>query len=831
MAIEQFVDVIVPLALKGPFTYSVPERMSGTVCQGGRVLVQFGKRKVYAGIVRKIHTEKPKDFETKPVKEVLDQLPVVTAFQLNLWEWITEYYMCTVGEVMKAALPAGLRLESSSSFVLNEEVLAQHKLNDHQELIIQILRSQKKMNYDEFRKIVKDQNFSLGTLNKMLDNGTLSLEERIVNKYKPKRHTIIKLKKSVQQKQVLNELLDELSKAPKQKEILMTFLSHSGVFEKGNFDQSMHQSVLLKKSNANSNTLKALISKNIFEAAEVIIDRIDLPKETKDELPRFMELSEAQAEALKSVNEFFERKRVVLLHGVTSSGKTEIYIRLMDEMIKSGRQVLYLLPEIAITAQIIERLKSLFGNIVGIYHSKYGNAERTEVYNNLLNKNQQSEYKIILGVRSSLFLPFRDLGLIIVDEEHEHTYKQTEPAPRYHARDTAIVMAGMHDAKVILGTATPSIESFFNAKTGKYGYVEIKERYAQIEMPEIQIIDLKDVRKKRKMKSHFSFEMIHEIERALAKKEQIILFQNRRGYAPFIECQSCGWVPKCHQCDVSLTYHRYQGSLICHHCGYTREILSKCPACGNLELKAKGFGTEKIEEEIQTLFPDAKTTRLDMDTVRRKNSYVNILKDFEQGRYDILIGTQMISKGLNFERVRLVGILNADNLLNFPDFRAHEKCFQMLSQVSGRAGRKYKRGLVLIQSSAPSTSVLRDVLQYDYLSMFNREIAERKQFRYPPFYRLIRLILKHRDQSRLNAFSEELATALFQNFPMKVMGPSDPVIPRVQNFYSKHILIRLERGPLIEKSKKTINNIVEKQIKLSKYSSGVQVHFDVDSYS
>ena len=729
-----FADLILPLPLPGAFTYSVPPELQSQISPGRRVRVQFGRRKIYPAIVKELHGKKPDGYETKDILSVPDDHPVVLPVQLRFWEWIASYYMCSEGEVMKAALPAGLRPGDQGGDTV-----------------------------------------------------------------KPKTRNFISLHPTLCNEEALNHLPSRLKKAPRQLELLLNYLHLTGYDGSGTPPET-ERSTLMAGSKTGASPLKALINKNIFTETTRTVSRLTAPAAEQKEMSM---LNRFQEEALASIREQFNEKSVVLLNGITSGGKTEIYIHLIKEQLEKGRQVLYLLPEIALTAQIIARLKSVFGERAGVYHSKFSDAERVEIWNRVLS-NSDEGYRLILGVRSSLFLPFRDLGLVIVDEEHENTFKQFDPAPRYHARDSATMLASMHGASVLLGTATPSAESWHNSLSGKYGLAGLTKRYSEIELPEIIIADTREARKKKKMKSLFTPQLLDAVEEALSLGEQVILFQNRRGYAPFIECDDCGWVPMCRHCDVSMTFHKSGRQLVCHYCGTSEKLPPACLECGSTAVQTRGFGTEKIEDEISLFFPLARVGRLDLDSARGKRAHERIIGSFEDGKIDILAGTQMVAKGLDFGRVSLVGILNADNMLLFPDFRAHERSFQLMSQVAGRAGRKVKRGRVVIQTGFPAHPVIRNIVDNNLERHFSELLAERRQFRYPPYVRLIKLFIKDRSRDVAEDAASLLAGLLREKFGNRVLGPEYPPVGRVQDRYIMNILLKIEKGADLSRARDLI---------------------------
>ncbi len=820
-----FVDVILPLALPRSFTYAVPIGLVHDIDVGKRAIVQFGAKKIYTALIENIHHNEPENYKTKDIMAVLDHKPIVLQGQIDFWKWIASYYMCTPGEVFKAALPSGLKLESETKIIFNEDFdPAKNKISAKEAVILDALQDKQMMNISEL--IVKT-NYKdvIAEIKKLIDKGAVIAEEKIRDKYKPKINKYVGLHKKFINDKALKSLFDELDKAPKQLKLLMTYLHLSG-YEQGKEKKKVSKKELLKKADASAAVFDALLKKAVFNVYEQEVERI---QNQYDETVKPFALSEQQADALQSIKEEYIEKNVVLLHGVTSSGKTEIYIHLIREQLDKGKQVLYLLPEIALTTQIISRLKNVFGNKVGVYHSKFSDAERVETWNRVLNNKDENAFQLIVGVRSSVFLPFINLGLVIVDEEHENTYKQFDPAPRYHARDTAIYLSKQQDAKVLLGTATPSVESFFNARLGKYGLVPLDNRFRDIKLPEIEIIDLKKAYKKRQVKSHFTTALLEKIDEALNNDEQVILFQNRRGFSPYVQCDTCGWIPQCKHCDVSLTYHKYINRVICHYCGYSTPVPSKCPACGCTGVKTKGFGTEKVEDEIKLLFPEAKVIRMDLDTTRTRKKYERIIYDFSEKKIDILIGTQMISKGLNFDHVHVAGILNADNMLNFPDFRAFERSFQLMTQVSGRAGRLKKQGVVLIQTMDPKHPVINNVVNYNYLAMFEKQIAERKKFKYPPFFRLIRITIKHKKREILDAAAVQLADKLKITLGWRVLGPQYPVVNRIQTWYIKNILVKLERDNTMHDRKQYIADAGKDVQNKDKFKS-LQIQYDVDPY-
>ena len=753
-----YVDVLLPLPLEGLYTYAVPTEMEGRVSFGMRVMVPLGKTKTYVAMAVRVHQDKPQANSLKSILQVLDQHPVLLPEQYRLWQWIAHYYMSPLGDVLKAALPAGLK---------NEE------------------------------------------------------------HYKPRTETYIRLTQNFRTEQAQHIAMDMLARAEKQQHMLATFLQllYDNLPPAANEEQSgigITREELLNTSHANVAVLQALIKRGILESYQVEVGRLNHGDEPHPE--RIKKLSEAQQKAYNEIVFSFLKHHVTLLHGVTSGGKTEIYIHLIQQALDRHEQVLYLLPEIALTVQMMERLRRVFGNRLGIYHSKYSDAERVEIWNKQLS---DCPYDVILGARSALFLPFKKLGLVIVDEEHETSYKQQDPSPRYHARSAAIMLAGMCGAKTLLGTATPSMESYYNAQTGKYGLVELTTRYKDIELPEITVVDVKDLRHRRMMEGPFSPLLLREMQQALQRGKQVILFQNRRGYAPMVICKQCGWVPSCQHCDVSLTLHRNMNQLTCHYCGYTYQVPVECPACGCKDLQARGFGTEKIEAEVATLFPDARVARMDLDTTRTRNAYERIINDFAQGNTNILIGTQMVSKGLDFANVAVVGILSADAMLNIPDFRAYETAFMMMEQVSGRAGRKGERGHVVLQTMNPQLSVVQQVVRNDFQAFYQDVLQERQAFHYPPFTHLIYVYLKHVKEPVVDTAAIEMGSRLRQVFQQRVLGPDKPGVAKLKPLHIRKIVLKVERMAYYKTVRSRLHQIVKSMMQDRRYAS-LQIYFDVD---
>ncbi len=820
--ITLFAEVLLPIPVPGTFTYRVPYALNEAIRIGQRVVVQFGKTKILSGLVVSL-TDKVPQNEVKFLIDILDEQPLVNDLQLQFWNWIKTYYLCHLGEVMQAALPSALKLSSESMVALsNDFVLDSMALNDYEYLIVEALQTQPKIAISEVSKIIGFKKV-MPLIHTMMEKGILVMEEELNEKYKAKYERFVRLSNIYREETALQELMDALSKkAYKQLEVLLAYLALGG-----SCDNDLKLADVLKKANATSTILKALVDKGVFEVYEQQVSRLKDFKAQAD--VNSIQLTPAQQRAYEQIKEGFDAPRPVLLHGVTSSGKTELYIKLIQETLDEGKQVLYLLPEIALTAQIINRLKRFFGDKLGVYHSRYGTNERVEVWQQVRDfaHNKGSQRQIIIGSRSAVFLPYSDIGLIIVDEEHDSSFKQMDPAPRYHARDAAIVLATLHHAKILLGSATPSYESYFNAQNGRYRLVELTERYGGVEMPEIILSDMRVERKRKTLKADFGSVLLDAVKDTLEADHQAILFQNRRGFSLRIECDDCHHVPQCINCDVSLIYHKAQNVMRCHYCGYTTSVPSECPQCHSTNIKMHGFGTEKVEEDLKTLLPEAKVARLDLDTTRSRNDYQRILEAFQDKETDILVGTQMVTKGLDFDSVKVVGILNADNMLSFPDFRAHERSFQLMSQVAGRAGRKGGQGKVIIQTYEPSHPVLQDVLRNDFLGLYQKQMITRRQFGYPPFYRIVMIRLKHKDFQKLNPAASSLASMLRPIFKQDLLGPEYPMVSRVKNLYIKQMLVKFNR----EHSAQQVKDIILKQVHLFQLNpdfKSVQVQLDVD---
>ncbi|MFV5684305.1 primosomal protein N' [Flavobacterium sp. GB2R13] len=814
-----FVEVILPLSLTKTFTYSVSEAEFHYIKKGMRMAVPFGKSKMYTALVIEIHQNEPTLYEAKEIHQILDEKSIVTEIQIAHWQWIASYYMCAIGDVYRGAMPSALLLESETIISQKQDLFVDESLlSDDEYLVYQALQQQSSLKVQDIIAILNKKNI-FPVIQKLIDKNILVLQEEISESYKPKLVRYVRLHSKYDSNAGLSELLETLKSANKQKEIVLTYFQLSATEKK-----PITVKKLVEAANSSSGIIKALIEKEIFEDYFLQEDRVNFNgKIREDEL----QLSEAQQTAFEEIKDSFTQKEVCLLHGVTSSGKTEIYIKLIEEYLETGKQVLYLLPEIALTTQLVGRLRAYFGNKVAVFHSKYNNNERIEVWNQVLANSEKAQ--IVIGARSALFLPFHNLGFIIVDEEHEQTFKQVDPAPRYHARDAAVVLANLHKAKVLLGSATPSLETYFNAKSEKYGLVEISKRFGNVMMPKIELVDLKDKYFRKKMTGHFSDVLIEEINIALSLGEQVILFQNRRGYSPIIECITCGNVPQCQQCDVSLTYHKHKNQLRCHYCGYTMAKPTHCHSCSSVDLTTKGFGTEQIEQELISIFPNSKIGRMDQDTTRGKFGFEKIIDSFKNREIDVLVGTQMLAKGLDFDNVSLVGILNADNMLYHPDFRAFERSFQMMTQVAGRAGRSEKQGKVIIQTYNPNHNTIQQVTNNDYLAMYQEQLYDRQIYKYPPYFRIIKLTLKQRDFDKLKEGAMWLYQVMSQNLTMPVLGPEEPAINRIRNEYIRTIIIKIPQNTSIANTKKTIQKILNSFEAVAQYRA-IKVTLNVDFY-
>ncbi len=815
---EYFIDVVLPITLEKLFTYKISEQESDFLKAGMRVAVPFGKSKIYTALVYRIHNSPPQIYEPKEIHQILDDRPIVTAVQLRHWEWIANYYMCTLGEVVRSALPSAFLLESETLVLPNRLAeIDESQLKDEEFLILEALRHQSALKISEISAIVDRKNV-LPLVNKLVEKRAIQLKEEIYEQYKPKLVRYVRLGEAYGSEEKLEGLLHSLTRAPKQSQVVLSLFSLQAKTKK-----PIKVTDLEKGSGGSKAVIKSLITKGILDEYQIKTDRVGY--DGSGQIQGQINLNNEQQNALRTIQTSFQDNKVCLLYGVTSSGKTEVYIKLIEQVLSEGKQALYLLPEIALTSQLIDRLRAYFGNKVAVYHSKYSIHERVETWNNVLN--HQEKAQIVIGARSALFLPFSNLGIIVVDEEHESSFKQFDPAPRYHARDAAIVLANFQNCKCVLGSATPSIESYKNAKKGKYGLAEMKQRYGNVLMPVIELVDIKEATRKKRMKGHFSERLQETISEVLNEGEQIILFQNRRGFAPIIECTTCGHSSQCPNCDVSLTYHQFKNQLRCHYCGYHMALQLACEACGNSTLDKKGFGTEQVQQELEILFPQAKVGRMDLDTTRGKYAYEKIITSFEQQEMDILVGTQMVTKGLDFRNVSLVGIMNADSLLNFPDYRAHERSFQLLTQVAGRAGRTKKRGKVLIQTYNPYHQILQQVSSTDYEKMYEEQIYEREQYNYPPELRIIKITLKDKDYNKLNEASQWFANSLRNVLKDTVLGPEFPVVSRIRRLYLKNIILKVKKERPVAQTKNSIKRIEKSFNAIPQYKS-VKVIYNID---
>lgn len=811
-----FIEVVIPLSLPKTFTYKVSEAEYFFIKKGMRIAVPFGKNKIYSALAIDLHQNAPTLYEAKEIHQILDDKPIINEFQINHWFWIASYYMCNIGDVYRSALPSALLLESETIISQrNETIVDKKQLSDDEFLIYEALQQQSSLKVQNIIAILNKKTV-LPIIQKLIDKNIISLDEEIQEEYKPKIIRYIRLHENYLAESNLIALLDNL-KSEKRKNLVLQYFQLQAQEKK---PISVKQ--LTQISNSSSAIVKGLIDKQIFEEYFVQEDRVNFEKNKEN---NNLSLSEAQQNAFDEIEKSFLEKEVCLLHGVTSSGKTEIYTKLIEKFLVKEKQVLYLLPEIALTTQLVSRLTKHFGNKVAVFHSKYSNNERIEVWNQVLNVSEKAQ--VVIGARSALFLPFSNLGLIIVDEEHEQTFKQQDPSPRYHARDAAIVLANAHQAKVLLGSATPSIETYYNATSGKFGLVTLKERFGNVPMPEIKLVDLKDSYFRKKMKGHFSLTLIEEITEAFSNGEQVILFQNRRGFSPVLECMTCGHVPQCQQCDVSLTFHKYKNQLRCHYCGYNMGKPTNCHICSSVDLETKGFGTEQIELELAELFPTKNIKRMDQDTTKGKYSFDKIIDGFKNREIDVLVGTQMLAKGLDFDNVSVVGIMNADNMLYHPDFRAFERSYQMMTQVSGRSGRGEKRGKVIIQTYNPLHNIIQQVTNNDYQGMYKEQVYDRKIYNYPPFFRLVRLTLKHREFDKLKEGSTWLYQVLQQNLSIPVLGPEEPAIGRIRNEYIRTIMVKIPNETSLQITKKTILRVLNSFDLVSQYRT-IKVTVNVD---
>ena len=819
---QQYAEVILPLPLNATFTYRIPEDMVQRIKVGQRVIVQFGSKKFYTGIIESIAPIAPEGYEVKDIVSILDDFSITKHPQLKLWHWISEYYLCSIGDVYKAAVPAGLKVESETFIELDKdfEEDEENRLSEREVIICQLLDHEGKLSTSDIEKKTGFKN-SLNIINHLISIGAVIVSEKLIERYRSKKETYIKLTAEPGDSEGLHKAFDAVKGAKKQETLLLVLIEMSGFTRKGAETLEVSRAQLLERTGVTTAIISALAKKGIIEVYKKEINRFQFSGVVTYKLPT---LGEAQENALNSITDSFSEHAITLLHGVTSSGKTEIYIHLLSRILQQSKQALFLVPEIALTTQLTHRLQKVFGERVLIYHSRFSDNERVDIWKKLLTEDEPC---VVIGARSSLFLPFSNLGIVIVDEEHESSYKQYDPAPRYNARDVAIVLASMHGAKTLLGSATPSIETYYKAKTGKFGFVELLTRYENVTLPQIETVDMTIARKRYLTNGSFAKPTIDAANEALNNKNQIIVFHNRRGFAPMARCKQCAWTPKCEHCDVSLTYHRFQNQLICHYCGASYPLPTICPACKEPAVEILGYGTERIEEEVANLFPEHKILRMDLDTTRNKDNYENIIEDFSNHKADILVGTQMVTKGLDFGGVSLVAVLNADRLINFPDFRSAERAYNMLEQVSGRAGRRNTQGKVIVQTSNPSHPIIDFLKNHDYTGFFNHEIKERKEFNYPPFSRVIYIYLKHRDNNTLSEIATIYASHLRQLFGNRVFGPEEPIISRIQSLYIRKIMLKVETNASMAKVKKILRNTYEQMHQLPRMK-GMIVYYDVD---
>lgn len=810
-----FIDVIIPLPIKQTFTYRVRAAEAAFLRPGMRVVVPFGRNKLRTALVLGVGTQELPEYQTKEIDQILDKQPIVTKTQLAFWQWMADYYMCTLGEVMKAALPGAMLLESETFIqVLNSDPNQWSDLSDAEYLVMEALLAQPQLSVDQVRAILS-RSAVMGVIYALIDRGLVAVQEQLDDKYKPLMRRFVRLNPEILDQDTLNQVLDSLTRAPKQRELMMYLLAKP-------HQEEIQQTHLLKAIKTTAAVINSLVEKKWLLIQQRAIDRVPAHQGAVETLTA---LSSAQHEALNQIKTYFDHGSVCLLHGITSSGKTRLYMHLMQDYLQKGKQILFVVPEIALTTQLILRLQRFYGRQVGVYHSRQSPAERVELFQKV--KNGAPEVQIVVGARSAIFLPFTDLGLVVLDESHEPSLKQHSPAPRYHGRDAAIMLAHLHGAKVLLGSATPSLESFYNTEQKKFGLVSLTERFGGVSLPEIDLVDLAQQYRKKLMQQHFSAPLIKAIEQTLTNKEQVVLFQNRRGYSAMIECLTCGLVPQCPDCDVSLTYHSHQELLRCHYCGHQRGVPQQCAGCGGIELDRIGLGTQQIEQSLEALFPEARIARMDQDTTKGKHAFTQLIERMNQGEIDILVGTQMLAKGLDFDKVSLVGILNADQLMNFPDFRAQERAFQLMAQVSGRAGRRGMQGRVIIQTYTPDHQLLAQVVQGDYMGMYQHQSLQRQQFQYPPFCKLIRVTIKHRDLRLSQSAATWLFNVITQKLGTLVLGPVAPPVSRIRNQYIQQLLIKIPQNQSLSGTKGFLTKL-QQRFHAHKEFARVTLAFDVD---
>ncbi len=815
-----FAETLLPLALPGTYTYRIPDGMKLSI--GMRVLVPFGRKKIFTAIVMSLHDREPKGYDVKEILSTLDDRPIVRHPQLDFWQWIADYYLCYMGEVYKAAVPSGLKVESETTISVNPDFEESEpgQLTDRERVILDFTAQRGRVQIAEIAKATGFKTVERN-VSHLLEQDALHVSERVIDNYRPKTEACVRLAFAHEEEEKLHDFFDQLKRAPKQESLLLAYLDMSRWLQGGDIKEVSKEN-LLKRAGVSNAVLHEAVKRGLFEIYKKEINRFAELGNVLEEPPT---LSEEQRRAYGEIHQSMRQHAITLLHGVTSSGKTSVYMHLIADALQLGKQVLYLVPEIALTTQLTRRLRRVFGDRLLIYHSKFSDNERVDIWKRLLESNEPC---VVIGVRSSVFLPYSNLGLVIVDEEHDSSYKQQDPAPRYNGRNAALILAQMHGAKTVLGSATPAIEVYHLALEGKYGLVKLLTRYGDIQMPEVKVIDTLDARKRREMHGMFSNELIANCRKALKDNEQVILFQNRRGYSPMVRCKECGWVPKCENCDVSLTYHKHNRSLVCHYCGYTIPLPDLCPACQLPGIEIVGYGTERIEDDIDAVFPGEKISRMDLDTTRSKNSYDRIIDEFSNHRTNILVGTQMVTKGLDFDAVSIVGILNADTMINFPDFRSHERAFDMLEQVSGRAGRAHKQGQVIIQTSQPDHEVIKFVQAHDYEGFYHHEMADRQQFGYPPFTKVINIYLKHREDATVGELAVRYSGLLRQVFGSRVLGPMAPFVARVQNLYIRQITLKMETAASMTKVKKILRDLYEQMIAADARMKAVRLYYDVD---
>ena len=819
---QLFAEVLLPLPLQATFTYIVPEEMERLIVRGCRVLVQFGRKKFYTGIVADLHYKAPEGYEVKPIVAMLDPEPVLCYPQLKFWRWIADYYLCSPGEVMRAALPTGLKVESETFISINPDYVLEENesLSEEESIILIALQEKKRIKMADLEKTTGLHKLSR-SVEKLLDAGAVEIAEKTIDSYRPQTKTVVELCCDRHDQETLHSFFDLVGRSARQERLLLAYVDLSGWMRHGEDLHEVEKQQLIEVSGATPGIFKALIEKKILRTEKKSINRFN---NNKFQIKPLACLSEVQQRATDEIDHSFRTHNITLLHGVTGSGKTEIYSHLIWRILESGRQVLFLVPEISLTTQLTDRLRRVFGDRLLVYHSKFSDSERVDVWRRLLTSH---EPLLVLGVRSSVFLPYQNLGLVIVDEEHEPSFKQYDPAPRYNARDAAIVLASMHGAKTLLGSATPSVETYYKSLNGKYGLVRISERFEGVELPEVEIVDMRDQRKRKLNRGIVSSSLRSATETVLKAGHQTIMFQNRRGFAPIVVCRECGWTPKCVNCDVSLVYHKKISQLRCHYCGHSVQLPNVCPACGQNTIDVFGYGTERIAEELHEQFPEYRVSRMDLDTTRNKYAFQEIIEEFSRKETDILVGTQMVSKGLDFGGVKVVGVLNADTLLNFPDFRSGERAFNMLEQVAGRAGRRSGGGKVIIQTTSPDNRVLAYVKTHDYSGYYESEISDRQKYAYPPFTRIVNIYLKHRDAAAVDSLAVSYTMALRRVFGNRVLGPEKPYISRISTYYLQSIMLKVESGASMSKVKELLRQIYVSMASDFRMKQAV-VYYDVD---